>query len=147
MKKLLIFGLIALSIYACKKGTDVTPESNKPTEDLPMKYLTAAPWLAYKVTLSGVNIWDLGMIDGCMKDDSYRFYKDSTLTQYENTNVCSGSPDSTESEWYFFKGREKMVASILGLTDTANIISLDTANMQLQIDYDGSPVMVYFKKK
>jgi hypothetical protein len=85
------------------------------------------------------------MIEDCQKDDTYRFYRDSTLMVYDNTDKCSGGTDSTDSEWQFFDGRKKLIGTILGTTDTANVLVLDPSSMILGIDFDGSPLKVYFK--
>lgn len=145
MKKLLIFGLLAVGFFACKKE-DPQPGSNDVVEDIPMKRLTSFPWLVYKATLNGNNIWNLGLIDACQKDDTYKFNRDSSLINFENTNVCSGNPDSTMTDWRFYQGRDKLIATMLGITDTALILALDTADMQLQVNYQGSPVILFFKK-
>ena len=112
-----------------------------------MKRITSHDWIMYKVTLGGLNMWDAGVIQSCQKDDSYKFYKDSVLMTYENANVCSGNSDSTESSWQFFDGRKKLVGTILGSTDTADILLLDDLNLNVQVDYSGSPAVIYFKKK
>jgi len=113
-----------------------------------MKRLTQWKWLIYKVEVGGVDFWKLpGVIESCTKDNTYKFYKDSVLTQYENTEVCSGAPDSTRSEWQFLDGRKKIMATLFGLSDTANVVSLGDSTMQLGINYQGSDALIYFKKK
>lgn len=146
MKQFLISLSFVLLLFSCKKEdvVDITP---KQAEDLEMKFITAFPWIIYKVTLNGSNIWDIGLIEACLKDDSYSFKRDSSLIQFENKNICSGNPDSTVTQWTFYEGRKKIIASVLSLTDTAEILLLNESDMELMVDYEGSPVRVFFKKK
>ncbi|MBL7835918.1 MAG: hypothetical protein JNM67_00230 [Bacteroidetes bacterium] len=145
MRKLLIFTCLTLTLLACKK-TEEEPKVTPVPEDIEMKRITSAPWLMYKATANSLNIWDVGVIEPCQKDDTYKFYKDSSLMQYENANICSGNTDSTESYWSFYEGRKKLIGTILNITDTAEILLLDDNFMNVKIDYEGSPVVLYFKK-
>lgn len=147
MRKLVLFVVLSTALFACKKKTEDSVNNPAPApEDLEMKRITSHDWIMYKVTLGGLNMWDAGVIQSCQKDDSYKFYKDSVLMTYENANVCSGNSDSTESSWQFFDGRKKLVGTILGSTDTADILLLDDLNLNVQVDYSGSPAVIYFKK-
>ena len=138
--------VIFIAFSACKK--EIIIEQGMPApEDVEMKRITAAPWIVYKVTLGGTDIWNLGLIPSCQKDDSYIFRRDSSLTQYENAEICAGGSDSTNSEWTFYEGRKKLIGSVLGIDDTATILDLQDASMNLLVDYNGNPVTVYFKKK
>jgi hypothetical protein len=146
MKKLLIFTFLTLAAIGCKKTVE-EPQVTQIPEDIEMKRITSAPWLMYKATANGLNIWDVGVIESCQKDDTYKFYKDSSLMQYENANICSGNTDSTESSWSFYEGRKKLIGTILNITDTAEIVLLDDNFLNVKLDYEGSPVVIYFKKK
>lgn len=139
--------LLAVGIYACKKETE-TPQTNDPpapTVDIDLKNISAKPWVMYKAELAGINIWNSGMIPDCQKDDLYRFYKDSTLMTYENTKKCSGNTDSTESSWMFYNNKKQIIGTILGIEDTADVVTLNETTLNLSIDYQGSPVKLYFK--
>lgn len=147
MKKLSLIAVLVLLAYSCRKtGEDPAPSTPQVVDDVEMRLITAFPWVAYKVSLSGVNIWDLGMIESCMKDDTYKFHKDSTFTQFENSNVCAGSEDSTQHDWMFYQGRKKIIGTFFGVRDTGEIMLLDTANFQVQVDYEGAPATLFFKK-
>jgi len=50
------------------------------------------------------------------------------------------------SNWSFYDGRKKLIGSVLGINDTATILDLQDATMNLLVDYNGNPVTVYFKK-
>src|SRR5690606_17902825 len=116
--------LVLLIFSACEKKTD-GPGSPPDTRDIEMLRITAEPWTMYKVELSGQDIWNMGFIDQCQKDDTYRFYANKRMVQYENRNVCSGNTDSSENEWDFYNGRKSVIGSILGITDTAQILELE----------------------
>ena len=45
-----------------------------------------------------------------------------------------------------YDGRKKLIGSVLGINDTATILDLQDATMNLLVDYNGNPVTVYFKK-
>lgn len=146
MKTLSGFALILLlSTYGCKKETEAPPGPPAVKVDREMNLITASEWIIYKAEVSGINVWDL-LIEACQKDDTYRFYADSTLTTYENTTVCSGNADSTQSFWSFYDGRKKLIGTVLGLSDTAEILTLTETDMKLNVDYDGSPALIYFRK-
>lgn len=142
--------LIVLSA-ACKKekkGPDNPPPDNTPKISERMMNITANEWIIYKFVLGGTDFWLVpGVIDACNKDNTYRFYRDSVLTTYENTNICSGNTDSTRSNWEFVDNEKKVMATIFNITDTADILLLNTTNMNLSFDYGGQPGTVYFKKK
>lgn len=142
-----ILGLFCLLflLNACKKETIIETDKQPPV-DVEMNRITANPWIVYKVTMGGTDIWNLGLIPSCQKDDTYKFSKDSTMTQYENAEICSGGTDSTISKWSFYDGRKKVIGSVLGINDTATILDLQDASMNLLVDYNGNPVTVYFKK-
>jgi hypothetical protein len=143
---LLLISTIAL-LYSCKKekSDDDITDTNVLSE-VELNRISAFPWLIYKVEISGADIWNLGLIPDCQKDDTYRFYKDSTLMSFENDDVCSGGMDSTASQWQFYDGKKKIIATIFGLKDTAEVKKLDDLNMHLSMDYEGSPALIYFKK-
>lgn len=144
--KYLLGALLAVALLnACKKETIIETD-NMPPVDVEMNRITANPWIVYKVTLGGTDIWNLGLIPSCQKDDTYKFRRDSSLTQYENAEVCQSGIDSTVSNWSFYEGRKKLIGSVLGINDTATILDLQDATMNLLVDYNGNPVTVYFKK-
>jgi hypothetical protein len=145
MKYLFSVIVLVFLLNACKKETIIEQGAPAP-EDIEMNRITANPWIVYKVTLGGTDIWNLGLIPSCQKDDTYKFRRDSSLTQYENSEVCSGGTDSTESTWTFYEGRKKIIGSVLGIDDTATILDLQETTMNLLVDYNGNPVTVYFKK-
>ncbi len=149
MQKVFISAIIIALAYSCKKKVEPpkTPENFTPAVDSIMLKLTAHQWEIYDVKTSGTSVWNFpGVIQKCLKDDSYRFYKDSLLVSYENTLKC-GTDDSTTSDWQFIDGRKKVKATILNLTDTADIISLSNDKMQLALEYNGSPAEIYFRKR
>lgn len=141
-----LFILTAVIFVSCKKTEDEKPQvNNPPASDIEMNRICAAPWKAYQVDVNNMNIWDL-LIEPCQKDDTYKFNRDSSLIHYENANVCSGMPDSSSSEWTFYEGRKKLIGTILGITDTAEIVTLQDNEMKLSVDYNGMPALIYFKK-
>ena len=145
MKKILFVFAVA-SIWAVSCIKEQVPPSPVPvTEDLDMKRITSAPWKIYRVEVSGLDVYNLA-VPACQQDDSYRFYKDSTLMQYENKNICSGNPDSTATHWEFYDGKKKLIGTVLGLTDTATVVTLEDALLKLSVDYNGSPAVIFFKK-
>ncbi|MEZ4804579.1 MAG: hypothetical protein R2852_03625 [Bacteroidia bacterium] len=144
---LLIFVFSFAIISSCKKDkTEDEIKDNNTLSEVELNRISAFPWLIYKVEVSGADIWNLGLIPDCQKDDTYRFYKDSTLMSYENDDVCSGGMDSTASQWQFHDGKKKIIATIFGLKDTAEVKKLDDLNLHLSMDYEGSPALIYFKK-
>lgn len=150
MKTRLIILAVLTGLAACKKEKDeyVQPEivTDPPVQkDTIMDMISASSWLAYRADVNGFNVWDL-LVEDCTKDDTYRFYRDSTLMQYENTEVCPGSTDSSGSVWRFHEGRKKLIGTILNITDTAEILSLTKTEMKLSVDYNGTPALIYFKK-
>lgn len=145
MKYLFSVIVLVFLLNACKKEIIIETD-NQPPVDTEMNRITANPWIVYKVTLGGTDIWNLGLIPSCQKDDTYKFRRDSSLTQYENKDICAGGIDSTESTWTFYEGRKKIIGSVLGIDDTATILDLQATTMNLLVDYNGSPVTVYFKK-
>lgn len=145
--RLIFFVFILLGLNACKKEDPPikTDNNNPPGTDQEMIKLTATPWMAYRADFNGINVWDF-LVDACQKDDSYKFNRDSTVVQYENANVCSGNPDSTTNNWNFYSGNKKLIGTFFGITDTATIVTLIDKEMKLDIDYDGTPVTLYFKR-
>jgi hypothetical protein len=145
MKKILLFfAVISVCLASCKKA-EVPPSAAAIKEDLEMKTITSAPWKIYRVEVSGLDVYNLA-VPACQQDDSYRFYKDSTLMQYENGNICSGNPDSLATHWEFYDGKKKLIGTVLGLTDTASVVTLEDALLKLSVDYNGSPAVIFFKK-
>ena len=154
-KVLLVIVVILIGIGACKKEKPpVAEEKVKPADTIPilpdyeMMHITKPLWIIYKLESGGVNIWSIpGIIDNCLKDDTYRFTKDSVLTDYENKVHCAGTTDSTKSKWQFIDNRKRVLADLFGMSDTADIKSLTDTTMQLFINYSGQDADVYFKKK
>lgn len=130
---------------ACKKDKVADPAPVVVQEDLELKKITSAPWKIYRVEVNGFDVYALA-VPACQQDDSYRFYKDSTLMQYENGNICSGNPDSTATRWQFYEGKTKLIGTVLGMTDTASIVTLEDALLKLSVDYNGNPAVIFFKK-
>jgi hypothetical protein len=95
--------------------------------------------------MNNINVWDFAL-QPCQKDNTYRFYKDSTLMLYENADICSGEPDSSSSYWYFYDGNKKLIGNIVGTNDTAGIVTLTATELKLSINYSGNPAIIYFKK-
>ena len=148
MKKTLIALTAICALYACKKETDTPSNNNNTTvipEDQDMKKITAKPWLIYKAESNGINVWNLGAVEKCQKDDTYKFFKDSVLRQYDNVDKCSGTTDSTDNEWYFYNNKKQLVGYILGLQDTADIVSLTETELTVSLDYNGMPLKIFFK--
>jgi hypothetical protein len=144
-KAFIVITLVGFWAASCKKET--APPTIPPVvqEDLEMKRITSAPWKIYRVEVSGLDLYNLA-VPACQQDDTYRFYKDSTLMQYENGNICSGNPDSTATYWAFYDGKKKLIGTVLGLTDTATVVTLEDALLKLSVDYNGSPAVIFFKK-
>lgn len=148
MKKEWLAIVLLLFVFSCKKKDKGDDGPGTPAQDIEMQRITRWKWLVYKVDVGGVDFWKLpGVIESCTKDNTYRFYRDSVLTQFENSEVCSGATDSSQSEWRFIDGRKKVMATLFGLSDTANVVSLGDSTMQLGINYQGSDAVIYFKKK
>ncbi|MES2617051.1 MAG: hypothetical protein V4613_04180 [Bacteroidota bacterium] len=151
-KHILIVVLAAgLIVASCKKEQPVKPDdqtTTQPVINYEMLRITKPYWTIYKFVLGGIDYWSIpGIIDACNKDNTYRFYKDSVLTTYENDNVCTGSTDSSRTNWKFLNNNKKIEATLLGTTDTADILLLTDSTMDLSIDYNGQPAKIYFKKK
>lgn len=152
-KYLLAVGLLFLTYAACKKENNVQPlPGTNVTPIVPVDHemirITRSEWLIYKVDANGTDVWQIpGIIETCTKDDTYRFYKDSILTSYENSNICSGRADSTRSNWQFIDGRKKLSATLLGGNDTADIVLLTDTTMNLLLNYNGTDATIFFKKK
>ncbi len=152
MNKFLLACAVVFALsQGCKKKED-TPKTNDPvvvpTDDIEMKRISKHQWMIYKLELSGTDVWNNPLIvKDCERDDSYRFYKDSTLMKYENANICSGEADSTENTWQFYDGRKKIIGTLIGIKDTLGIVSLQDTFMQLSVDFMGNPALIYFKKK
>ena len=144
-KAFVIIAFVSFWAASCKKETAPPPSPPIVQEDLEMKRITSAPWKIYRVEVSGLDLYNLA-VPACQQDDTYRFYKDSTLMQYENGNICSGNPDSTATHWEFYDGKKKLIGTVLGLTDTATVVTLEDALLKLSVDYNGSPAVIFFKK-
>jgi len=144
-KAFIVITLVSFWAASCKKETAPPPSPPVVQEDLDMKRITSAPWKIYRVEVSGLDLYNLA-VPACQQDDTYRFYKDSTLMQYENGNICSGNPDSTATYWAFYDGKKKLIGTVLGLTDTATVVTLEDALLKLSVDYNGSPAVIFFKK-
>lgn len=146
MKNIVFFSLAAcLVFYGCKKKV---PTDEQPREDVEMRRISQHTWEVYRVMVSGTDVWNIPqIIKECQKDDTYRFYRDSVLTHYENTDICSGGTDSARNSWRFIEGRRKIIATLLNMTDTGEIISLDETEMQLGVTLMDNPSVVYFRKK
>ena len=150
MKKILVLAAFVCFINACKKKVDkpITPivVPVLPIDSALIK-LTANKWEVYDVKISDNSIWSIpGIIQACMKDDSYQFFKDSFLSAYENAKKCA-TDDSTRTKWQFIGGTKRVKATLLGQSDTADIISLNETKLQLGLDYNGSPAEIFFRKK
>lgn len=147
LSRLFLFVFVLLGLNACKKEDPPkkTINNDQPGTDVEMIKITASPWIAYRADFNGLNGWDF-LVEDCQKDDSYKFNKDSTVVQYENANICSGMPDSTTNNWNFYEGRKKLIGTFFGITDTATIITLLDKEMKLNVDYNGTPVTIYFKR-
>jgi|GEM_PF-1369764 len=141
---LTFFCAAVLSLSACKKSEEpgIVPP---PSGDVEMARISASEWRVYRVDLNNLNVYDL-LLEDCQKDDTYRFYKDSSLLHYENSTVCSGMPDSSATQWQFYNGRKQLIGTILGITDTVDIVSLQDTEMKLAADYQGNPAIIYFQK-
>lgn len=147
MKKLFILTLIFSGlIYSCKKTDDKKEEPK--VEDLTYKKLTQNKWQVVKALSGNINVWTIpGLVESCLKDDYYRFKKDSVLTSYDYNNKCSGSPDSTNSTWYFIYGNTKVIrGTFFNQTSDATIIDLTDSTAQFRTLYNGSDVDIYFKR-
>jgi hypothetical protein len=145
-----ILAAIGLFFFSCEKESSdqLTPANNTTAVDYEMLHITKPEWLIYKVDAGGTDVWQLpGIISTCSKDDTYRFYKDSILTTFENKNICSGGTDSSRSRWQFIDGRKKVTATLLGTSDTATILELTDSTMRLFVNYMGTDATVFFKKK
>lgn len=146
MKKIfLVFAIISVWAVSCKKETESPANPPAVTEDLELKRITSAPWKIYRVEVNGFDVYSLA-VPACQQDDSYRFYKDSTLMQYENGDICSGNPDSLATHWEFYDGKKKLIGTVLGMTDTASVVTIEDALLKLSVDYNGSPAVIFFKK-
>ncbi len=145
MKYAICFALIAGLVFsACKK-----PPVDPPVEeDVEMRRISSHLWEAYKLELGGIDVWNYpGGLKDCQRDDSYRFNRDGSLIEYENAKVCTAGTDSFVNTWKFYDGRKQVIATVLGITDTAGIKLLDDTDMQLSMEYEGSPAVIYFRKK
>lgn len=147
----MVTAVTGLLMVSCKKETPEKPDdktTNTPVINYEMLRISKPNWIIYKFELGGFDYWSIpGVIDACNKDNTYHFYTDSTLTTYENDNVCTGSTDSTRSTWQFLDNNKKIEATLLGITDTADILLLTDSTMNLSFDYNEQPAKVYFKKK
>ncbi len=147
----ILLGLIVFLIFSCKKSKDtvtpVVPETVIPV-DYEMIRICKPEWLIYKVDVGGTDFWQIpGIFQTCMKDDTYRFYRDSVLTTFENKNICTGNSDSIHSRWNFMDGRKKIEGIFLGNRDTADVVKLTDSTMQLYVNYMGNDANIFFKKK
>lgn len=146
--RLILFSVIACSIamYSCKKTS--TKQDKPKVEDLTYKKLTQNKWQVVKAISGNINVWTIpGLVESCLKDDYYRFKKDSVLTSYDYINKCSGSPDSTISTWYFIDGNTQIIrGTFFNQTSDASIVNLTDSTAQFRTLYNGSDVDIYFKK-
>ncbi len=147
MRKVFIMAvLFSLVIFSCKKSN--TKQDEPKVEDLTYKKLTQNKWQVVKAISGNINVWTFpGLVESCLKDDYYRFKKDSVLTSFDYVNKCSGSPDSTNSTWYFINGNTKSLrGTFFNQTSDATIIDLTDSTAQFRTLYNGSDVDIYFKK-
>jgi hypothetical protein len=147
----IVFTIAIFQFFSCKKEkTNVAPGKEPIVEapvDIEMLRICKPNWLIYKVMVGSTDFWPIpGIFETCMKDDTYKFYKDSVLTTFENKMICSGNSDSSHSSWNFVDGRKKIAASFFGTTDTADIVLLTDSTMQLFVNYNGTDATIHFKK-
>lgn len=89
MKKIFISTIVIALAYSCKKKAEPPKAPDSASANLEMQQITAHQWEIYDVKTGGFSVWNIpGIIQNCLKDDSYRFYKDSLLVSYENTLKC-----------------------------------------------------------
>ena len=137
--------LLIVSAVACRKpvGCDVCP--SEIVVDSTLETLSKHNWTIYRLDMNGLDVFGL-VIPTCQQDDSYRFFKDSVMSQYDNNNKCAGNSDSTNSHWQFYNGTKSLIATVVGTTDTAQIESITGSELKLSLDYNGNPAIIYFKK-
>ena len=142
MKYLLSIILLLTIVYSCRKSTI---DFDKIPVDTTLETISQHDWTIYRLDMNGMNVFGL-VIPACQQDDSYRFYKDSIISQYDNSNKCVGNSDSTLSHWQFYNGTKTIIATVFGTTDTAQIESITDTELKLSLDYNGNPAIIYFKK-
>jgi hypothetical protein len=128
-------------LYACEKDINTLPI----TVDTTLEKISQHNWTIYRLDINGNNVFGL-VIPACQQDDSYRFFKDSVMSQYENANVCEGNADSSQSRWQLYNGNKSMIATVFGTTDTAKIENITDTELTISLDYNGNPAVIYFKK-
>lgn len=142
MKYPLCLFILITCFYSCRKSTI---DLDKIPVDTTLETISKHDWTIYRLDMNGMNVFGL-VIPACQQDDSYRFYKDSIMSQYDNSNKCVGNSDSTLSQWQFYNGTKSIIATVFGTTDTAQIESITDTELKLSLDYNGNPAIIYFKK-
>ncbi|MEN9345219.1 MAG: hypothetical protein RLZZ60_688 [Bacteroidota bacterium] len=129
-------------LYACRKDIEYIQPA---PADTTLEKISQHDWTITRLDINGNNVFGL-VIPACQQDDSYRFYKDSVMSQYENANVCVGNADSSQSHWQLYNGTKSIIATVFGTTDTANIELITDTELTISLDYNGNPAVIYFKK-
>lgn len=110
----IVAAVLILSISSCKKDDD-TPASKSKQQLVSQKSWTISDVkMSPGITIQGFNITDAGMfIEECIKDNSYTFNLDSTITMNEGATKCSeNSPQEVQDgTWVFNEDQSKMIFS------------------------------------
>jgi len=149
MKKLLIAGLISLSIFfvvnSCSK------KSSSATAQTKTQLITASPW---KYDTAGIDVDGNGTIDAalpsgtipsCITDNTLTFNTDSTGIENEGATKCdSASAQTSTFTWSFNSTQSAIVLpdSVFGLSGTINITSLTATQLHLEQAVSDSGITV-----
>jgi len=136
MKKLLLFGLAAASLSACKKESQTTPSPSK------TELLTAKNWrlTAYTSTVtvtgnsSSTNTGNIyALLSACQKDNFFKFNTDKTLVEDEGSIVCINTPQKTSYTWEFSSDQTRLlVTSPVSTDDFGTITELSSTTLRLR---------------
>jgi hypothetical protein len=124
MKKILMFGLLALSLgfTSCDNDDDDTPPATAtPQPSAKTLLITAKPWKLTGVTVNGADFF-AAFVPACQQDDLYKFALDGKLSIEDGTTACN--PSTAAQGTWAFKENE----TVLGITSS----TLVSGDFQIQ---------------
>lgn len=134
MKYTFLFFWICFCVLACKKDSGSGDKTQQ---------LTSADWKYNNGGISDANgnvIIDFsttGTIPSCSLDNTIRFNSDGSGTVSENTNVCNGTPATTNFTWNFASNQTLLNVSggaVAGIGGSFKIKTLSNTQLSLLKD-------------
>ena len=129
MKKILVFSIILIALYSCKK------DDNKPATK--SDYLTSGSWIVTAAATDddGDGTYETDEyadFEPCYKDNVWTFNTNGSVVMDEATTKCDPSDSQViTSQWHLADNETSL---ILG-SDSYSIVQLDANQIVLKLDY------------